>query len=115
MEKQETILSVYNKYFTFSLNVLWGVMQIAVLISVIALLYVNEFKGMAILLFLLLKYFVIVVVIGAIVYFYIWLFVKLDKKSKERRQKNKEEFFKEVKKIIKEEIKNATRVTTKRK
>lgn len=114
MEKQETILDAYKKYFSFTLNVIWGVILVLTIISVIALLYVNDFKGMAILLFLLLKYFVIFVVIGAIVYSYLWFFVKLDNKSKERRQKNKEEFENNLRQLIKEEIKNA-RNTTKHK
>lgn len=117
MDKQETIknksieaiLPFYNKYFNFILNVIWGIIMIFTVICVIGLLWVNDFTGASILLFKLVRIFLMTTVIGTVIWAYIWFFINLLKKSNERRKRNKAEFFKEVRLIIKEEVKNGRR------
>jgi uncharacterized membrane protein len=113
MEQQETILDAYKKYFSFTLNVIWGVILVLTILSVISLLYVNDFKGMAIILFKLIQFFAIVTVIGLFVWFYIWLILKASNRAKLNRLEREKQRWLILRQIIKEEIKNG-RTTTKR-
>jgi uncharacterized membrane protein YdfJ with MMPL/SSD domain len=113
MEKQETILEKSKSYFFIILNLFYAVIEVAVALSVIALLYVNGFVGASNILHTLVIVFANLVIIGVIVYAYIWLCLKAVHYSRIRNKKRKEEFFKEVRLTIKEEIKNGRRNSSK--
>jgi uncharacterized membrane protein len=113
MEKQDSILEAYKKCFNYLLNIIWCLILVLTVFSVIALLFVNDFKGMAVILFKLLQYFVVVFGFGLFVWFYIWLLTKLSIKAKENRLKREKQRWLILRQIIKEEIKNG-RTTTKR-
>jgi hypothetical protein len=118
MEQQETInnlrssFNLLNKMSSFLLGIVYlilGVIFALVILSVIALLEVNGFHGIAVIIYKLMRALSVFFLIAIVCKIYFFGIKKLLINAYVRRKKNKEEFFKEVRLAIKEEIKNGRR------
>lgn len=111
MEKQETIKEEKSDSFSIGvvsfrkashifMNLLFAIMFMAIYICTIALLYVNGFVGVSIILYNLLKYFILAGVLLTLVYYYLLLMENLFKQARIKRAERMEILKQQLKQEI---------------
>jgi hypothetical protein len=112
MGKQENkttikeIQTTFDKIVVGVLNVIWAIIQVLVIFSVIALLYINDFIGVSIIIYNLLRVFAVTVVAYIAIKLYLMFIEYCINKGEIKRAIRHFELKEDLKKEIIKEMKN---------
>ena len=100
------IQTTFDKIVVGILNILWAIIQVLVIFSVIALLYVNDFIGVSIIIYNLLRVFAVTVIAYVAIKLYLMFIEYLLKKGEINRAIRHFELKEDLKKEIIKEMNN---------